>query len=190
MQLGVVGLGRMGGNIVRRLLRAGHDCVVHDRDPAPGRALAGEGATAADGLAGLVAALDAPRAVWVMLPSGDATEGTVAALPAALARRHASSTAATRSGRTTSAAPPRCGRRASHYVDVGTSGGVWGLERGYCLMIGGEAAAVRRLDPIFARARARPRRHPGDARAATAATPASRRATSMPGRAAPAISSR
>ena len=85
MQIGVVGLGRMGGNIVRRLMRAGHACVVHDRDPAPGRALAGEGATAADGLAELVAALDAPRAVWVMLPSGEATEAAIAELAGLLA---------------------------------------------------------------------------------------------------------
>ena len=77
MQLGIVGLGRMGANIVRRLMRAGHACVVHDRDPAPGRELAGEGATAAASLAELVAALDAPRAVWVMLPAGDATEGAI-----------------------------------------------------------------------------------------------------------------
>jgi 6-phosphogluconate dehydrogenase len=86
MQLGVVGLGRMGGNIVRRLMRAGHGCVVHDRDPAPGRALAAEGARAAEDLAGLVAALEVPRAVWVMLPSGEATEGAVEALSGLLSR--------------------------------------------------------------------------------------------------------
>src|SRR5918912_4486829 len=80
MELGVVGLGRMGGNIVRRLMRAGHGCVVYDRDPAPGRALAAEGARAAEDLASLVAALEAPRAVWVMLPAGAATEGAGEAL--------------------------------------------------------------------------------------------------------------
>src|SRR5215218_9187405 len=112
MQLGVVGLGRMGGNIVRRVMRAGHDCVVHDRDPAPGRALGGEGATAADGLAGLVAALETPRAVWVMLPSGEATEGRSRRSAACSCPATRSSTAATRSGRTTCAGPPRSATRA------------------------------------------------------------------------------
>jgi 6-phosphogluconate dehydrogenase len=149
MQLGVVGLGRMGGNIVWRLLRAGHDCVVHDRDPAPGRALAGEGATAADGLAGLVAALDAPRAVWVMLPSGEATEGAVEALSGLLSPGDTVIDGGNTFWKDDVRRAGALREKGLHYLDVGTSGGVWGLERGYCLMIGGEAAAVRRLDPIF-----------------------------------------
>jgi len=149
MQLGVVGLGRMGGNIVRRLMRAGHDCVVHDRDPAPGRALAGEGARAAEDLAGLVAALDAPRAVWVMLPAGAATEGAVEALARLLSPGDTVIDGGNTFWKDDVRRAAALREKGLHYLDVGTSGGVWGLERGYCLMIGGEAAAVRRLDPIF-----------------------------------------
>ena len=149
MQLGVIGLGRMGGNIVRRLLRAGHSCVVHDRDPASGRALAGEGARAAGDLAGLVAALDAPRAVWVMLPSGDATEGAVEALSRLLSPGDTVIDGGNSFWKDDVRRAGALAERGLAYLDVGTSGGVWGLERGYCLMIGGEAAAVRRLDPIF-----------------------------------------
>ena len=149
MQLGVVGLGRMGANIVRRLMRAGHDCVVHDRDPAPGRALAGEGARAAEDLAGLVAALDAPRAVWVMLPAGAATEGAVEALARLLSPGDTVIDGGNTFWKDDVRRAAALREKGLHYLDVGTSGGVWGLERGYCLMIGGEAAAVRRLDPIF-----------------------------------------
>jgi 6-phosphogluconate dehydrogenase len=149
MQLGVVGLGRMGGNIVRRLLRAGHSCVVHDRDPAPGRALAAEGATAAGDLASLVAALEAPRAVWVMLPSGEATEGAVAALGRLLSPGDTVIDGGNSFWKDDVRRAAALAERGLAYLDVGTSGGVWGLERGYCLMIGGEDAAVRRLDPIF-----------------------------------------
>jgi len=150
MQLGMIGLGRMGGNIVRRLMAGGHECVVYDHADAAVAALAGEGAVASSGLEEMVAKLAAPRAVWVMLPAGGPTEATVKALAALLAPgdiiidggnsfykddvRRAAELAAT----------------GIHYVDVGTSGGVWGLERGYCMMVGGEAAVVTHLDPILA----------------------------------------
>ncbi|MFL4975411.1 MAG: phosphogluconate dehydrogenase (NAD(+)-dependent, decarboxylating), partial [Microvirga sp.] len=126
-----------------------HDCVVHDRDPAPGRALAGEGATAAGDLAGLVAALETPRAVWVMLPSGEATEGAVEALSRLLLPGDTVIDGGNSFWKDDVRRAAALAQKSLHYLDVGTSGGGWGLERGYCLMIGGEAAAVRRLDPIF-----------------------------------------
>ncbi|HEY9784674.1 MAG TPA: NADP-dependent phosphogluconate dehydrogenase, partial [Candidatus Obscuribacterales bacterium] len=149
MQLGMVGLGRMGGNMVRRLMKSGHQCVVYDRNPAPGKELAGEGATSVNDLAELVRHLNKPRAVWVMVPAGKPTEESILALSAVLEAgdiivdggnsyfkddvRHAELLKA----------------KGIHFVDCGTSGGVWGLERGYCLMIGGEDDIVRHLDPIF-----------------------------------------
>jgi 6-phosphogluconate dehydrogenase len=149
MQLGMIGLGRMGANIVRRLTRTGHSCVVYDRDPAPGAALAAEGATAAASLAELVTALAPPRAVWVMLPAGAPTESTIQTLVGLL---HQGDTIID-GGNTFWQDDIRRGQElAKHslnYLDVGTSGGVWGLERGYCLMIGGDKAEVERLDPIF-----------------------------------------
>jgi 6-phosphogluconate dehydrogenase len=149
MQIGIVGLGRMGANIARRLLRHGHACVVHDRDAEPVRKLAADGAVAGASLADLVRALDKPRTVWVMLPAGAATEAAVTELAALL---EAGDTLIDGGNtfwkddirRARALAPKRI-----HYLDVGTSGGVWGLERGYCLMIGGDMAAVERLDPIF-----------------------------------------
>src|SRR4051794_40307583 len=141
MQLGVVGLGRMGGNIVRRLLRAGHDCVVHDRDPAPGRALAGEGAQAADGLAGVVAALEAPRAVWVMLPSGEATEGAIEALSRLLSPGDTVIDGGNTFWKDDVRRAGALAERGLAYLDVGTSGGGGGAGGGYCLVIGGGAGA-------------------------------------------------
>ncbi|MCO5092960.1 phosphogluconate dehydrogenase (NAD(+)-dependent, decarboxylating) [Bosea sp. (in: a-proteobacteria)] len=150
MQLGVIGLGRMGGNIVRRLMRAGHECVVYDRDPKPGRALAADGATVAADLKDMVAKLKAPRAIWVMLPAGSVTEATLATLSGLVAAGdtlidggNAFWKDDVRRGRELTA-------RGIHYMDAGTSGGVHGLERGYCLMIGGDRAAFDRLEPIFA----------------------------------------
>ena len=149
MQLGVVGLGRMGANIVRRLHRAGHQCVVYDRDPTPGQALAQDGAVAVTDLADMVAKLEAPRAIWVMLPAGEITESTLAKLAAMLSPGdtlidggNAFWKDDVRRGRDLAA-------RGLHYLDIGTSGGVHGLERGYCLMIGGDAETVGRLEPIF-----------------------------------------
>lgn len=149
MQLGMVGLGRMGGNLVRRLMRAGHECVVFDADAGAVEKLAGDGAVPAADLDALVAQLQAPRAVWVMLPHGRITEETIAAL----AGRLAPGDVVIDGGNThfhddvRRAAELRA--KGLHYLDVGTSGGVWGLERGYCLMIGGEAEVVQRLAPIF-----------------------------------------
>ena len=149
MQLGMIGLGRMGGNMVRRLMRAGHECVVFDVSKDAVAALAAEGATATTSLETFVQALRPPRAVWLMVPAA-LVDAEVDALSALLApddtlvdggnsRYHDDI-------RRAQALRPR----GMHYIDVGTSGGVWGLERGYCLMIGGDATAVRRLDPIFA----------------------------------------
>ena len=150
MQLGMIGLGRMGANIVRRLMRAGHTCVVYDRDPAPGQALAAEGAVAAASLEDLVAKLDGPRAVWVMLPAGKPTEATIETLTTLLSKGDT----VIDGGNSFWQDDIRRGRalaeKGFHYIDVGTSGGVWGLERGYCMMIGGAAEEVTRLDPIFA----------------------------------------
>lgn len=150
MQIGIIGLGRMGANIARRLMRHGHGCVVYDRSPEPGRQLAGEGATAANGFADLVARLTAPRAVWIMLPAGEATEAAIVELSGLLA----AGDTIIDGGNTFWKDDVRRARelrgKGLHYVDAGTSGGVWGLERGYCLMLGGETAVVERLDPIFA----------------------------------------
>src|SRR4051812_28383024 len=149
MQIGVIGLGRMGGNIVRRLAKAGHSSVVYDANPAPGAALAKEGATAATSLQSLVETLKAPRTVWVMLPAGKITEDTIATLAGMM---KAGDTIID-GGNTMFKDDVRRARelkpKGIHYLDVGTSGGVWGLQRGYCLMIGGDTETVTRLDPIF-----------------------------------------
>jgi len=149
MQLGMVGLGRMGGNIVRRLLKAGHDCVAWDRDPAPGAALAQDGARAVDGLASMVAALDAPRAIWVMLPAGQATEDALVALADLLSPGDVLIDGGNSLWKDAVRRGAMLRAKGLHFLDIGTSGGVWGLARGYSLMIGGEAAVVERLDPIF-----------------------------------------
>jgi 6-phosphogluconate dehydrogenase len=149
MQIGVVGLGRMGANIARRLLRRGHACVVYDRDEKPGQQLAGEGALGAASLAELVHALAAPRAVWLMLPAGAATEAAIADLDPLLAPGDTIVDGGNTLWKDDIRRAGELGARGLHYVDVGTSGGVWGLERGYCLMIGGEKPVIERLDPIF-----------------------------------------
>jgi 6-phosphogluconate dehydrogenase len=149
MQLGMIGLGRMGANMVRRLIRNGHDCVVFDMSPVAVEALAREKATGASSLADFVRKLARPRAVWLMVPAAVVDKSIADLLP------HLESGDILIDGgnsyyvddirRAKSLAP-----KGIHYVDVGTSGGVWGLERGYCMMIGGEDAVVKRLDPIFA----------------------------------------
>ncbi len=149
MHLGMVGLGRMGGNIVRRLMREGHSCSVYDRDPTPGLRLAAEGATACASLADLVTSLTPPRAVWIMLPAGDATEAAIAEVAALLAPGDTIIDGGNTNWKDDIRRAHDLKARNLHYVDVGTSGGVWGLERGYCLMIGGEKIVVDRLDPIF-----------------------------------------
>ena len=150
MQIGVLGLGRMGANIARRLMRHGHACVVFDRDPAPGKALTAEGAMAASGVGDLVKALAAPRTVWVMLPAGAATETAIGELAELLAAGDTIIDGGNTFWKDDIRRAGELKAKSLHYLDVGTSGGVWGLERGYCLMIGGDKGAVARLDPIFA----------------------------------------
>jgi len=149
MQLGMVGLGRMGANMTRRLMRGGHQLVVSDLSPDAVKQLAGEGATGSTSLDDLVGKLSAPRAAWVMVPSGDPTEKTVQTL---LSRMQAGDTIIDGGNsyfKDDVRRAEMCAAKGIHYMDVGTSGGVWGLERGYCMMIGGPKEAVQRLDPIF-----------------------------------------
>jgi 6-phosphogluconate dehydrogenase len=150
MQLGMIGLGRMGGNIVRRLMRNGHSAVVYDKDAKAVAGLVADGAQGATTLEEFVAKLDKPRTAWVMLPAGHITETTIEAL----ARLMQANDVVIDGGNTFWQDDVRRGKvlkeRGLHYVDVGTSGGVWGLDRGYCMMIGGDKGVVDRLDPIFA----------------------------------------
>ncbi len=149
MQIGVIGLGRMGGNIVRRLTRAGHSCVVYDADPAPGAALAKDGATAVASVPAMVEALAAPRTVWVMLPAGKITEETIKQLAGLMKPGDVIIDGGNTNFKDDVRRARELAPKGIKYLDVGTSGGVWGLQRGYCLMIGGDADAVKRLDPIF-----------------------------------------
>jgi 6-phosphogluconate dehydrogenase len=149
MQLAIVGLGRMGANIARRVMRAGHTTVVFDRDPAPGRQLAREGAIAVPDLAALVAQMTAPRHIWIMLPAGAATDAAIQELASLLQSGDTIIDGGNTFWKDDIARAGALAAKGLHYVDVGTSGGVWGLERGYCLMIGGDKASVGRLDPIF-----------------------------------------
>ena len=139
----------MGANMVRRLLLAGHDCVAYDLNADAVPAVEAVGARGAHTPQELVAALDAPRNIWIMVPGGVRRRHHRRVRPAAVARRHASSTVATAGTTTMSTGPCRFAEQGIHFVDVGTSGGVFGLERGYCLMVGGAAEAVPRLAPIF-----------------------------------------
>jgi 6-phosphogluconate dehydrogenase len=150
MQLGMVGLGRMGGNIVRRLARGGHQCVVFDRNPAAVAALVNEGSSAGVDLKSLVDQLGKPRAVWVMLPAGDITERTVAQLGELLERGDIIIDGGNSFYKDDIRRAQALRQKGIHYVDCGTSGGVWGLDRGYCMMIGGDKHVVDHLDPIFA----------------------------------------
>jgi len=149
MQLGIIGLGRMGGNIAQRLMRHGHSCVVYDKSAQAVAAFAGKGAAGSHGLDDLAAKLPAPRVVWLMLPAGKATEDAVTQLHGVLQ----SGDIVIDGGNTFYKDDVRRARELKtkniHYVDVGTSGGIWGLDRGYCLMIGGEPDVVTHLDPIF-----------------------------------------
>ncbi|KAB1077724.1 phosphogluconate dehydrogenase (NAD(+)-dependent, decarboxylating) [Methylobacterium soli] len=150
MQLGMIGLGRMGGNIVRRLLQNGHTAVVFDQNPDAVAALVQEGATGADSLEDFVAKLDQPRAAWVMLPAGEITEGTVQRLAGLMQADDVIIDGGNSFYKDDVRRAADLRHKGIHYVDVGTSGGVWGLERGYCMMIGGDTSAVDRLDPVFA----------------------------------------
>ncbi len=149
MQLGMVGLGRMGANMTRRLMRGGHTMVVSDLSAESVKGLAGEGATASSSLDDLVSKLKAPRAAWIMVPSGDATEKTVQALLSSMEAGDTIIDGGNSNFKDDVRRSKLCAAKGVHYVDVGTSGGVWGLERGYCMMIGGPKEAVQRLDPIF-----------------------------------------
>ena len=150
MQVGIVGLGRMGSNIARRLMRDGHACVAYNRSAEKVAALVKEGATGAGSLAELVSALEAPRTVWVMLPAGGPTEDAVSTLSDLLSDGDAiidgGNTHYTDDMRRAAELEPR----GIHYVDSGTSGGIFGLERGYCLMVGSDGETFARLEPIFA----------------------------------------
>jgi 6-phosphogluconate dehydrogenase len=150
MQLGMVGLGRMGSNLVRRLMRDGHDCVVYDRTPAVVQGLEREGATGSSSLADFVAKLSVPRAAWVMVPAGEITGKTIEDLGALMEQGDTIIDGGNSYYRDDIARAARLSGRGVHLVDCGTSGGVWGLDRGYCLMIGGETGVVDRLSPIFA----------------------------------------
>src|SRR5512147_370607 len=140
MQLGMIGLGRMGGNMVRRLMRAGHECVVYDVNPPAVQALAGEGATGSDSLAGLVQTLRQPRSVWLMVPAA-LVDQTMADLSQHLDPGDTVIDGGNSYYHDDIRRSAELEARGIHYLDVGTSGGVFGLERGYCLMIGGDQAS-------------------------------------------------
>jgi 6-phosphogluconate dehydrogenase len=148
MQLGMIGLGRMGAGMVLRLLRGGHDCVVYDVDPAAVASLAREGATAAAEPRGLCEKLARPRALWLMVPAAFVDE-TIERFAAHLEPGDVLIDGGNSRYHDDLVRARRLGERGLHHLDVGTSGGVWGQERGYCLMIGGEAEVVARLEPIF-----------------------------------------
>jgi len=149
MQLGMVGLGRMGANMTRRLMRGGHALVVSDLSADTVKQLGGEGATGSSSLEDLVSKLTPPRAVWIMVPAGGPTEGTVQALARHLQAGDAIIDGGNSYFKDDVRRSTELKGKGIQYIDVGTSGGVWGLERGYCMMIGGPKDAVQRLDPIF-----------------------------------------
>jgi 6-phosphogluconate dehydrogenase len=149
MQLGMVGLGRMGANLVRRLMRAGHECVAYDVSADKVQELVEEGATGATTLDEFVQKLNQPRAAWVMVPAGDLTERTVKELAQRLDADDVVIDGGNTYYRDDIRRATELKEKGIHYIDVGTSGGVWGLERGFCLMIGGEEEAVNRLRPLF-----------------------------------------
>src|SRR6202163_1804854 len=148
MQLGMIGLGRMGANMVRRLVKNGHQCVVYDRTPDTVKKLTGEGATGSNSVADFVKKLQAPRAVWLMVPAA-AVDATIADLLPFLEKGDTLIDGGNSYYIDDIRRAKELSGKGLHYVDVGTSGGVWGLERGYCQMIGGENDVVKHLDPIF-----------------------------------------
>jgi 6-phosphogluconate dehydrogenase len=150
MELGIVGLGRMGANMARRLMRDGHRIVAYDVNPDAVAALAGEGAESASSLEDLASKLSAPRSVWVMVPAGEITEETVKGVAAVLGSGDAIIDGGNSYYRDDIRRAQMVGEQGIEYVDCGTSGGVFGLDRGYCLMIGGPDGAVERLDSVFA----------------------------------------
>ena len=148
MQLGMIGLGRMGANLVRRLMRDGHHCVAYDRSPDVVKQLAADGADGASSLADFVGKLSQPRAIWIMVPAA-VVESTLEQLKPLLAEGDIVIDGGNSYYRDDIARAKDLKATGIHYVDCGTSGGVWGLDRGYCLMIGGETETVQHLDPIF-----------------------------------------
>ena len=149
MRLAVIGLGRMGANIARRLMRGGHEIVAFDRNAAAVEELVGEGATSAASLEEVASKLGSPRIFWVMLPAGAPTEDTIETLMRLAARDDIIIDGGNSFYKDDIRRAKLCAKIGLHYVDVGTSGGVWGLERGYCMMIGGDPAIIDSLDSIF-----------------------------------------
>jgi 6-phosphogluconate dehydrogenase len=149
MQIAIIGLGRMGGNIARRLMNHGHEAVVYDRDEKAVASLAEKGATGVGSLQDVIGKLQAPRAVWVMLPAGKITEDTIEQLSGMLSSGDTIIDGGNTFYKDDIRRSKALKEKGIDYVDVGTSGGVWGLERGYCMMIGGPKETVERLDPIF-----------------------------------------
>jgi 6-phosphogluconate dehydrogenase len=149
MQLGMVGLGKMGANMTRRLIRGGHQLVVSDLSTEAVKGLAGEGAVGSSSLQDLVQKLSAPRAVWIMVPAGGPTEQTVEKLASYLSAGDTIIDGGNSYFKDDVRRAKGLEGKGIHYVDVGTSGGVWGIDRGYCMMIGGPKDTVQRLDPIF-----------------------------------------
>jgi 6-phosphogluconate dehydrogenase len=145
----MIGLGRMGGNMVRRLMRGGHECVVRDLSPENVKELAGEGAIGSSSLDDFVAKLKKPRATWIMVPAGDPTEQTVVGLAQKFEPGDIIIDGGNSYFKDDVRRSQKLKERGIHYIDVGTSGGIWGLDRGYCMMIGGPKEAVEHLDPIF-----------------------------------------
>jgi 6-phosphogluconate dehydrogenase len=149
MQFGLIGLGRMGGNIARRAMRGGHACVAYDRDHAAVTKLVADGATGAEGIDDLVGRLATPRVIWVMLPAGPITEETVGELSERLQAGDTVIDGGNTFYKDDIRRAQTFAAKGLHYVDVGTSGGVWGLERGYCMMVGGERDIVSTIDPLL-----------------------------------------
>ena len=149
MQLGMVGLGRMGANMTRRLMRGGHQLVVSDLSADNVKKLGSEGAKGSSSLEDLIAKLTPPRAVWIMVPAGNATEQTVQKLASLMQKGDAIIDGGNSYFKDDVRRAKQLEPKGIHYIDVGTSGGVWGIDRGYCMMIGGPDEAVKRLDPIF-----------------------------------------
>ncbi len=149
MQIGMVGLGKMGGNMARRLMKGGHECVVFDLNQDHVRTLVSEGATGAASLEEFVKRLSPPRTAWIMVPSGDPTEKTIEALSDHMQKEDIIIDGGNSMFKDDVRRALKLKGKGIHFVDAGTSGGVWGLDRGYCLMIGGEKEIVDSLDPIF-----------------------------------------
>lgn len=149
MQIAMVGLGRMGANMARRLMQGGHACVVYDRNPQAVAQLVAEGATGANSLGDLAQKLAPPRTAWIMVPAGDITENAITELAGYFAAGDVIIDGGNSYFKDDVRRAKTLAARGIHHLDAGTSGGVWGLERGYCLMVGGDAAASKRLEPVF-----------------------------------------